>query len=122
MKFEALLYVPAYTEKDFSYPLLDLLQRDLHRRITLYNLEIHNSNLHLCTLHKRKAQSLALSKEEIKLSDPMITNSVLVILKYHKQFFSQYKNPRDRFEMIAQICKKTKFLRRKHKENTWKKL
>ena len=38
----------------------------------------------------------------------MITNSLLVILKDHKHFFSQYKNPKDRFEMIAQVCEKTK--------------
>jgi len=32
-----------------------------------------------------------------------------VILKDHKQIFSQYKDPKDRFEMIAQVCAKTKY-------------
>ena len=52
----------------------------------------------------------------------MITNSLLVILKDHKQFFSQYKDPKDRFEMIAQVCEKTKYLeikqQRKYLEKT----
>ena len=39
------------------------------------------------------------SKEDIKLSDPMITNSLFVILKNHKQFFLQYKDLKDRYRI-----------------------
>ena len=49
-------------------------------------------------------------KEEIHLVITKITKTLLVIPKDHKQFFSQYKNPKDRFEMIAQVCEITKYL------------
>ena len=38
----------------------------------------------------------------------MITNC-LCDLKGSQIIFSQYKDPKDRFEMIAQICEKTKY-------------
>ena len=51
---------------------------------------VHNSFFKYNHLYTReKAQSLAQSKEKIKLGDPMITNSLLVISKDHKQFFTQ---------------------------------
>ena len=101
MKFEPLLYVPAYTEKDLSYPLLDLLQRDLHRAITLYNLEKYTAPTYTSAqegaqspLHKRKAQSLALSKEEIKLSDPMITNCLGDLKRSQTNFLTKTRSYR----------------------------
>ena len=87
----------------------DLPQRDLHRGITTQHREYTtplSQHKHLYT--RGKVQSLVQSKKEIKLSGPMITNSLLVILKDHKQSFSQYKDPKDRFEMIAQVCEKIK--------------
>ena len=62
-RFEPLLYVPAFTQKDFHYPLLDLPQRDLHLEIRTIQMGVHNSTL--TPLHKRKAQSLAQSKGKI---------------------------------------------------------
>ena len=52
----------------------------------------------------------------------MIINTILVISKDHKQFFSQHKDPKDRFEMISQVCEKNKVFKRKHRENTCEKL
>jgi len=63
-------------------------------------------------LHKRKAQSLALSKEEIKLSDPMITNSVLVISKDHKQIFSQKQDPIDKYRIDSSSVRKQSVLKK----------
>ena len=41
----------------------------------------------------------------------MITNS-LDDLKGSPTIFLQYKDPKDRFEMIAQVCEKTKYFRK----------
>jgi len=49
-RFEPLLYVPAFTQKDFYYPLYDLSQKDLHRGITNTNREYTTLTLsHLYT-------------------------------------------------------------------------
>ena len=40
-----------------------------------------------------------------------------MISKDHKQFFSQYKDPKDRFEMIAQVSEKIKYLKNKRTKN-----
>jgi len=47
--FKPLLYVPAFSQKDFNYPLYDLPHRDLYWGITTYNLGVHNSNSHTST-------------------------------------------------------------------------
>ena len=86
-RFELPLYIPAFTQKDFNYPLLDLPQRDLHWGITTYNLGVHNSNSHT------SIQERARSKEKIELSDLMITNS-LGNLERSQIIFSQYKYPK----------------------------
>ena len=50
-RFEPSLNVPAFTQKDFHYSLLDLPQRDLHRVITNTNKEYTTPTL--TPLHKR---------------------------------------------------------------------
>ena len=52
-KVLALLYFPAFTQKDFHYPLLDLPQRDLHGGITNTYEEYTTSTLSHTSLHRR---------------------------------------------------------------------
>ena len=63
-RFEPLLYVPAFTQKDFHYVYLDLPQRDLHQGITTLQLEyttLNHNHLYtrgICTKPKFKHNHL----------------------------------------------------------------
>jgi len=89
---------PRLHTKGFSlYP-----HRIFHKRTSTEELQLQNwsTQLHsLSPLHKSKAQSLAQSKEELKFSDLMITNSLLVISEDHKQFFSKKQDLVDRYRI-----------------------
>ena len=87
-RFEPLLYVPAFSQKDFHY---------VHTRLSIkrpplsnYNLTstVHNSSLkhyHFYTIGKAQNQS----KEKVYNLVIQWSQTLLVISKDHKQFFSQ---------------------------------
>ena len=69
LRFEPPLYVPAFTQKDFNYPL-----RIFHKGTSTEKLQltIESTELQLSHLYTRgKAQS----KERLQLGDLMITNN-----------------------------------------------
>ena len=82
-----------------------------HKGKSTEELQIQNleyTTLTLTPLHEREQQSPLHKREhktkmKIQLSDPMITNTILVILKYHKQIFLTKHDPIYRFRMIAQV-------------------
>ena len=55
---------------------------------------------------------------KIQLSDPMISNTILMISKDHKQIFLTKHDPIDRFKMIDQVCERSKYLEKKQQRNT----
>ena len=61
--------------KGFQLSIKDLQKRDIHRGITTYNTEVHNSNslTHLYKRGRHKPKHKA--KERLQLCDPIITNS-----------------------------------------------
>ena len=71
-RFEPLLYVPAFTQKDFHYVHTEPSTKGPPPRNYNSTLRVHNSTLKHKPLHKR----WALSKEGNTLGDPMVTNSL----------------------------------------------
>ena len=101
-----MLYLIAFTQKDFNYPLLDLPQRDFHRGVITYNLGVHNSNSLKNTI--TSTQEGGQSKERNTLGDHNDHKHSLADLKGSQTIFLTKQDSKNRFEMIAQVCEKIK--------------
>ena len=90
-RFEPLLYVPAFTQKDFHYihtgpPIQGTSTEEL--QLNTWSTQLHSPIQP--PLHKRQGTK-SKQRKSLQLGDPMITNSLLVISKDHKQFSHKNK-------------------------------
>ena len=105
-----------------------------HRRIsTIYYKIFHKGNstdeLQLTTLEYTTPTLTPLHKREHKAKkeklQPWWSNDHkqhLMISKDHKQFSHKIKILKIDFNWVAQVCEKSKCLKKNNKENTWEKL
>ena len=84
LRFEPLLYVPTSTQKDFYYVHTGPSTKGALLRNYNSTPRVHNSSLYTITSTQEGRHKPSTKQKKIKLGDPMITNSLLVISKDHK--------------------------------------
>ena len=82
-RFEPLLYVPAFTQKNFHNVHVGTFTKRPPPKNYNSTFRVHNSTLSNTNLYTRGGK-LAKAKKYLQLGDPMITNSLLVISKDYK--------------------------------------
>jgi len=88
---------PRLHTEEFQLSTKNLPQRNLHWEITITNRE-ETTPLSFSSIQEEGTKPSIKQRKEIQLSDPMMTN-LLVISKDYKQFFSQKLDPKDRFRI-----------------------
>ena len=114
--------VPVFTQKDFYYVYIGPSTKGSSPRNYNSTQGVHNSSPKHKPLHKRGQLAKFKVKKNTLGDHKDHKQSLLVILKDHKQFSHKTKILKIRIELIAQLWENKVFWKRKHKENTWEKL
>ena len=109
------------TEKFSLYP-----HRTFHKRTSTEELQLYTGSTQLLSLTQTSTQDVGTEQSTSKGKYTWWSRKSQTIslgdLKRSQTIFSQYKDPKNRFEMIAQVCEKTKYLKikqqRKYLEKT----
>ena len=115
-RFEPLLYVPAFTQKDFHYIHTEPSTKGPPLRNYNSTPGVHNSSLNTQTSTQEAGTKPSTKQKKIQLVITKITNSLLVILKDNKQIFSQKQDPIDGYRIDSSSVRNQSVWKINHKE------